>query len=215
MHFTELWQALRRIRRQPAFAVGVVTVLALAIGANSAMFALVNAILLRPLPFADPDRADHVHNRAPGSIGGLSLLDVNDYPESESHWTASASGLRRSANLTGRGDAERSPGMRVSGNYSTHGRAGRARSASAGTDEQRPSALISHGMWQRHFGGAVDAVSQPIVLNGEASRSSACCGRTSYPSSATRSWCRILRQRARRGNLGTGILGCSARLNPA
>ena len=170
MHFTELWQALRRIRRQPAFAVGVVTVLALAIGANSAMFALVNAILLRPLPFADPDRLITFTIVRPGNDRQpLSLLDVNDFTESSRTLDGVASVFGWSANLTGRGDAERLTGMRVSGNYfeltGAQVELGRPLQAH---DEQRPSALISHGMWQRHFGGAVDAVGQPIVLNGEA-----------------------------------------------
>ena len=95
MHFTELWQALRRIRRQPAFAVGVVTVLALAIGANSAMFALVNAILLRPLPFADPDRLVTFTIVRPGNDRQpLSLLDVNDFTAVESHSGRRGVGLR-------------------------------------------------------------------------------------------------------------------------
>ncbi len=170
MHFTELWQALRRIRRQPAFAVGVVTVLALAIGANSAMFALVNAILLRPLPFADPDRLVTFTIVRPGNDRQpLSLLDVNDFTQSSRTLDGVASIFGWSANLTGRGDAERLTGMRVSGNYfeltGAQVELGRPLQAH---DEQRPSALISHGMWQRHFGGAVDAVGQPIVLNGEA-----------------------------------------------
>src|SRR5262249_10456059 len=76
-----------------------------------------------------------------------------------------------SANLTGTGDAERLSGMRVSADYfqvtGTQVQLGRPFDLS---DEQRPSALISHGLWQRRFGGAVDAVGQSMVLNGEAFR---------------------------------------------
>ena len=74
-----------------------------------------------------------------------------------------------SANLTGNGDAERLSGMRVSGDYfqitGTQVQLGRALDLS---DEQRPSALISHGLWQRRFGGAAGAVGQSMVLNGQA-----------------------------------------------
>jgi hypothetical protein len=74
-----------------------------------------------------------------------------------------------SANLTGRGDAERLTAMRVSADYfevtGTQVHLGRALQPD---DEQRPSALISHGMWQRRFAGAPDAVGQSLVLNGEA-----------------------------------------------
>src|SRR4029453_18753788 len=74
-----------------------------------------------------------------------------------------------SVNLTGRGDAERLSAMRVSANYfeltGAQVQLGRPLQSD---DEPRPLALISHGTWQRRFGGAIDAVGQSIVLNGEA-----------------------------------------------
>ena len=74
-----------------------------------------------------------------------------------------------SANLTGRGDAERLSAMRVSADYfEVTGAQVQLGRPIQPDDEQRPSALISHGMWQRRFGGAVDAIGQSIVLNGEA-----------------------------------------------
>ena len=79
MPFNELRQAARRVRRRPAFSAGVVLVLALAIGANSAMFALFNAILIRPLPFADADRLLTFTIVRPGTDRQpLSLPDLDD-----------------------------------------------------------------------------------------------------------------------------------------
>jgi putative ABC transport system permease protein len=169
MPLSELLQALRRIRRQPAFAAGVVAVLALAIGANTAMFALVDAILIRPLPVADPDRLVTFTIVRPGTDRQpLSILDLNDFAEANHTLGGLASMFGWSANLTGRGDAERLTAMRVSANYfEVTGAQVQLGRALQRDDEQRPSALISHGMWQRHFGGAVDAVGQSIVLNGE------------------------------------------------
>src|SRR4029453_10879891 len=89
MPVTELSQILRGVRRQPAFAAAVVAVLALAIGANTAMFALVHAILIRPLPLTDPDRLITFTIVRPGT----------------------------DRQPTGRGDAERLTGMRVSADY--------------------------------------------------------------------------------------------------
>ena len=170
MSLTDFWQTVRRIRRQPAFSAGVVLVLALAIGANTAMFALVNAILVRPLPLADPDRLITFTIVRPGTDRQpLSLPDLNDFKTSNRTLSGITSMFGWSANLTGNGDAERLSGMRVSADYfeitGTQVQLGRPLDPS---DEQRPSALISHGLWQRRFGGASDVIGQSMVLNGQA-----------------------------------------------
>ena len=163
-------QTVRLLRRQPAFAAGVITVLALAIGANTAMFTLVNAILIRPLPLRDPDRLlTFTIVRPDTDRQPLSLPDLADFKESSRTLEGIASVFGWSANLTGNGDAERLSAMRVSADYfditGTSVELGRPLRTD---DEQRPVALISHGVWQRRFGGAVDAVGRSIVLNGEA-----------------------------------------------
>lgn len=170
MPFTELLHAVRGIRRQPAFAAGVVTVLALAIGANTAMFALVNAILMRPLPLADPDRLFTFAIVRPGTDRHpLSLPDLDDFKASSRTLDGVASMFGWSANLTDAGEAERLSGMRVSADYfEVTGAQVQLGRPLQSDDEQRPSALISHGTWQRRFGGAADAVGRSIVLNGEA-----------------------------------------------
>src|SRR5678816_314105 len=118
MHFPDLGQALRGLRRQPAFATGVVTVLALAIGANTAMFALVDAILMRPLPLADPDRLVTFTIVRPGTDRQpLSLPDLSDFKMSNRTLAGIVSMFGWSANLTGTGDAERLSGMRASADY--------------------------------------------------------------------------------------------------
>jgi predicted permease len=170
MLLTPLRQVARRTRQQPAFATGVIIVLALAIGANTAIFAFVSAILIRPLPLADPDRLITFSIVRPGTDRQpLSLPDLADFKESNRTLDGIVSMFGWSANLTGRGDAERLSAMRVSADYfevtGTQVQLGRPLHPD---DEQRPSALISHGMWQRRFGGAVDAVGQSIVLNGDA-----------------------------------------------
>ena len=170
MPFSDLWQTVRGLRRQPAFAAGIVAVLALALGANTAMFALVRGILIRPLPLADPDRLITFTIVRPGTDRQpFSLLDVQDFKESNRTLDGVVSMFGWSVNLTGRGEAERLSAMRVSADYfEVTGAQVQLGRPLQSDDEQRPSALISHGMWQRRFGGAVDAIGQSIVLNGEA-----------------------------------------------
>ena len=170
MRLDELWRALRRIRREPAFAAGIIAVLAVAIGANTAMFALVHAILIRPLPLTDPDRLITFTIVRPGTDRQpLSLLDLNDFKESSRTLEGIASMFGWSANLTGNGDAERLTAMRVSADYfAITGPQVQLGRPLQRDDEQRPSALISHGIWQRRFGGTREVIGQPLVLNGEA-----------------------------------------------
>ena len=170
MSFNELWQAVRRSVRRPAFSAGVVLVLALAIGANTAMFALVNAILLRPLPLSDPDRLITFSFVRPGTDRHpLSLLDVGDFKESNRTLDGIVSMFGWSANWTGQGDAERLSGMRVSADYfqvtGAQVQLGRPLDVD---DEHRRAALLTHGVWQRRFGGAANVIGQSMILNGEA-----------------------------------------------
>jgi putative ABC transport system permease protein len=164
-------QTWRRLRRQPAFSGGVIAILALAIGANTAMFTLVDAILLRPLPLDDPARLITFTLVRPGTDRPpLSLPDVGDFADTSRTLDAVVSMFGWSANVTGSGDAERLSGMRVSANYfDVTG----TRQVALGRplhpdDERRAVAVISHGVWQRRFGGEADAVGRSIVLNGEA-----------------------------------------------
>jgi putative ABC transport system permease protein len=169
MLVTQLSWIVRGLRRQPGFTLGVVLILALAIGANTAMFALVNAILIRPLPLADPDRVVTFSIVRPGTDRyPLSLLDVADFKSSSRTLESVASLFGWSANLTGSGDAERLTGMRVSADYFeiTGAQVQLGRPLESG-DESRSSALISDGMWQRRFGAAADVAGRSIVLNGE------------------------------------------------
>src|SRR5262245_31519736 len=115
MAFLELRQTIRRLRRQPAFAIGVVAVLSLAIAANTAMFTLVNAILLRPLPLREPGRLVTFTFVRPGTDRQpISLPDLADLKGANRTLEGIASTFGWSANLTGSGDAERLTGLRVS-----------------------------------------------------------------------------------------------------
>src|SRR5690349_7239837 len=169
MTLTDLRIALRPLRRQPAFAAAVVAVLALAIGASAAVFTLTDAVLIRPLPFADPDRLITFSIVRPGNDRQpLSLADLADFQESNHTLSGIASLFGWSANLTGQGDAERLSGMRVSSNYFavTGAQVAFGRPIQA-EDEPQAVALLCYGTWQRRFGAATDVIGHPVVLNGQ------------------------------------------------
>ena len=170
MTSSRIWQTSRRLGQQPLFAFAVLAVLALAIGANTAMFTLVNAILLRPLPLRDPDRLITFTIMRPGTDRQpLSLPDLADFQQGSQTLDGVASLFGWSANLTGGGEAERLSAMRVSPDYfDVTGAAVELGRGLRQDDERRAVALIGHGIWQRRFGGAVDAIGQKLILNGEA-----------------------------------------------
>src|SRR4051812_5595166 len=148
MILTDLRQAVRPWRRQPAFAASVIAVLALAVGANTAMFTLVQTIVLRPLPLDRPDRLVPFSIVRPGTDRQpLSIPDLGDFAESNRTLEGVASLFTWSANLTGGGDAERLTALRVSANYFdvTGARVQLGRTIQA-DDAQRAVALLSHAL---------------------------------------------------------------------
>jgi len=157
--------------KRPAFLAVAVLTLALGIGANTALFSVVNAVLLRQLPFAHADRTVWItgvrpdRNDAPFSLPDF--LDYRDHTESLDSVSAVGSW---SGNLTGRGDAERLTGVRVSANlFETLG-VNAAVGRTLEPEDDRPGApsvvVMTYGLWQRRFGSDTSLVGQPLELNG-------------------------------------------------
>src|SRR4029079_5932552 len=110
--------AFRQTRRSPGFAALAVAVLAAGIGASTLMFGLVEAALLRDLPFSDPDRVVWMYNtRTERDRAPLSIPDLADYQREASTLSGLASFMNWTANLTGAGLPERLDGTRVSGAF--------------------------------------------------------------------------------------------------
>src|SRR5262245_7897731 len=110
--------ALRLIPRQPAFSAFVILTLAIGIGAATAVFTLVEAVLLRDLPFSNPDRLVWMYNlRTERDRAPLSIPDLNDYRRDAATIERLAPFTNWTANLTGAGEAERLEGVRVSGEF--------------------------------------------------------------------------------------------------
>jgi putative ABC transport system permease protein len=171
----DLIYAIRGLGKRPLFAIAAVLTLALGVGANSAIFSVVNAVLLRPLPYPSPNRLMMLwtHNPRQGFD-----KDVSAYPNFDDWRRRSTSFDGMSAHtgadftLTQAGDPAQIRGAIVTpGFFETLGIAptlGRAFGPREGTVGGDRVAILSYGLWQTRFGGDPAAVGRSIVLNGVA-----------------------------------------------
>jgi predicted permease len=167
----DIHRSLRTLVKRPAFFAVAVLTLALGIGANTALFSVVNAVLLRQLPFAHADRTVWITSVRPDrNDAPLSLPDFIDYRDHTDSLDSISAVGSWNANVTGRGDAERLNGLRVSANlFETLGvNAAVGRMLEA--EDDRPGAprvaVMTYGLWQRRFGSDTSLVGQPLELNG-------------------------------------------------
>jgi MacB-like periplasmic core domain len=165
-----LRHGIRSLRRAPAFAALAVTILATGIGGAAVMFTLVQAVLLRELPFADPERLVWMYNtRTERDRAPLSVPDLEDYRREASSLAGLAVFTNWTTNLTGAGSPERLDGVRVSGNFfellGTRATIGRLLQLDDEQLETRVT-VLSHGLWLRRFGGDGAILGKGISLNG-------------------------------------------------
>jgi putative ABC transport system permease protein len=168
----DLRLALRTLRKSPAFTTAATATLALAIGANTAMFSVLNAVLLRPLPYRSPEQLAMVWTEDPTENlreGRSALWDVEQWGSQSRSFTDMATFDAVSTTLTGADGAELIDGASISPNLlSLLGvQPVRGRSfSSEETDEGKRLVLISHRFWQARYGGSTDALGATLVLNG-------------------------------------------------
>jgi putative ABC transport system permease protein len=164
---------VRGLLKRPGFTAIALVALALGIGANTAIFSLVNAVVIRPLPFPDPDRLVWVFGniRNGGSRASVSPPDFLDYrSQNKTFEQFAASGTQPLAvNLTGSGEPERLFASAVSGNYfdtfgitPAIGRAFTLDNEKPGSDQVT---VLSHAFWQKRFGGDPNIVGKTITLD--------------------------------------------------
>lgn len=164
-------QSLRTLLKRPAFLAVSVLTLGLGIGASTAIFSVVNAILLRQLPFTHAERAVWITGVRPQrSDAPFSLPDFLDYRDHVSALASLSAVGNWSANLTGQGNAEQINGVRVSANlFQTLG-ASAALGRTLQPDDDVPGsprvAVMTNGLWQRRFGGDRSMIGKPLMLNG-------------------------------------------------
>jgi predicted permease len=163
---------LRQIRRNPGFSAIAIATLALGIGANAAMFSAVDAVLIRPLPYADATRLVMVWDDSTRTGGDAKFFSTpaewHAWRRDNTVFTDIAASQPADAVLSGAGAPEELPARKVSGNFCSvlgvHAQLGRVFTA----DEDARAVkvvVISHGLWQRRFGGAPDVVHRTITLN--------------------------------------------------
>jgi putative ABC transport system permease protein len=167
----DMWFGLRMMRRSPGFMAVAVLTLALGIGVNTAIFSVVNAVLLRPLPYKDPARLVLVQESLPKlgwDFGSMAAGETLDYMAGNESFSQMAAYTTDTLNLTGRGEARRVQAARVSPSlFPLLGVAPRLGRAFV-PDEDRPGAnviVLSGAFWRRAFGGDVNVVGQTVKLD--------------------------------------------------
>ncbi|MEK6324526.1 MAG: ABC transporter permease [Acidobacteriota bacterium] len=170
----DLRYSVRMLLKRPGFTAMVVLVLALGIGANSAFFSVVNAVLLRPVPWKDPERIVSVWETNLKRGENSALVSAVNFL----HWRDQGKVFEHVAgwrflylNLTGRGESERVQGLTVSPDYFPLLSVKAALGRTFIPEEEQPGrdkvVVLSHGLWQRRFGSDPNLIGQQITVEGE------------------------------------------------
>jgi predicted permease len=174
----DFWQdlryGLRMLVKNPGFTAVAIIALALGIGANTAIFSVVNTVLLRPLPYKDPERLMMVFedSRAHGFPRDVpTAANYIDWRDQNQVFESMAAIAGASFNLTGVGDPERIAGYRVSASLfpmlGVSAQLGRWFTPDEDQAGANRVVIMSHRLWQRRFGGDPNIVGRPLTLNGQ------------------------------------------------
>jgi putative ABC transport system permease protein len=173
MLWKDLRYAARTMRRSPVFALAVIFTVALAIAANTVIFSVVNAVLLRPLPFAQPDRIMQVaekNDRLNLPIFASSILNFVSWREQTQLFEELGGLGTNNYTLSGNGEPEQLTGNNISPAltrvFGLAPVAGRAFTEDEEKPGAAPVAMISEGLWKRRFGGDRSLVGRVLTLNG-------------------------------------------------
>ena len=175
--FQDLRYGARMLWKKPGFTLIAVLTLALGIGANTAIFTLVNAVFLQPLPVAEPARlmsvfgTDEKNRGAQTNFSPMSWLNFKDYRDQNDVFTGMIAFQFLGLNFSGGGEPQQITGMIVTGNYFDLLGVKAAIGRTFLPEEDRtpgthPVVVLSYGAWQRRFGGDPAIVGRVIKLNG-------------------------------------------------
>jgi putative ABC transport system permease protein len=166
--------AVRTLLKSPGFAAVAIVALALGIGANTAIFSVVKAVLLSPLPYPDPERLVWVRENNPSSNifdEATSAPNYNDWRTQAQSFEGIAAFANTAMTLTdGTGEPERLPAVSASANFfqvvGVAPALGRGFLPEEETTGKNRVVVISHGLWQRRFGASPQALGQTLTLSG-------------------------------------------------
>ena len=167
----DVWYAVRALRRAPGFAAIAIGTLALGIGANTALFSVVNGVLLSPLPYPHAEQLAAVYAKTPGfDRASVVYLNFLDWQRNARTFSRMAIYRNQDYNVTGRAEAERVSGLMISADFFSTlgvnpvlGRAFRQEDDRLGA---APVAILGGGLWSREFGSSADVLGKSLVLNG-------------------------------------------------
>jgi hypothetical protein len=162
---------LRILAKNPGFTAVVVLTLALGIGANAALFSVVNGVLLNPLVYRQPDRLVAIYGSTPGvSHGPITYLNFLDWQRDAQTFSSMVMYRNQDYNFTGTGEGERLSGYMVApGFFDTLGiKPVLGRTFRADDDQvgAAPVVILSGGFWTRRFGASPGIVGKSLTLNG-------------------------------------------------
>jgi putative ABC transport system permease protein len=171
--FQDLRYGFRSLRKKPGFTVTAVIALALGIGANTAIFSVINAVLLRSLTYRDPGSIVMVWERS--LRGGRSQNSVSpanflDWKKQSSSFEQIAASWDTRLNLTSGGEPEEIQVQKVSANFfavlGVQPELGRTFVAAEETPGTEPGVILGHDLWQSHFAGNPDIIGQTVTMSG-------------------------------------------------
>src|SRR5438445_9207401 len=167
----DLKYAFRQLLKNPGFTAVAVLTLALGIGANTAIFSVVNAVLLRPLPYPESERLVWLSERGPNfPTMSISYPNFSDWRAQQTVFDHIGVYNWGSYNLTGKGEPYRLTGIRISADALAALRAKPSLGRLFDNADDQPGApglvLLSHGLWQSRFGADAGMVNHPITLDG-------------------------------------------------
>ena len=171
----DLRYSFRILGKNPSFTAVAVLTLALGIGANTAIFSVVNAVLLKPLPYPDPDRLAVIWVTEPSAPGGLfpnTAPDFQDWQAQNQVFEGISAVTTAGATLTGSGEPLQLRGLSVSPNtfqvLGAQSQFGRSFLPDEGPTGHNHVVILSYGLWQSAFGGQKNIVGSKVTMDGEA-----------------------------------------------
>ena len=158
--------------QNPGFTIVAVLTLAIGIGANTAIFSFVDAVLLKPLPYAEPDRIMRVLEKPPGGgVNGISTMNYLDWQKDNTVFEYMAAQNGGSVTLTGAAEPVQLRGSMVSPHYFDIFSVQAALGRTFAKDEDQPGkdhvAVLSHNVWESKFGADPNIIGRSFPMDGE------------------------------------------------